>query len=103
MSVLPMISDWRRQGRDEPLPDLHGHQANSLADLSFAMTVAEHCHSGKLAAVAPGDTTPAATKRRIERALANDRLDPDSAWPWVVSDRDDGPRLFRRYAKRTWT
>ena len=24
--------------------------------------------------------------------------------PWLlVSDRDDGPRLFRRYAKRTWT
>jgi hypothetical protein len=21
----------------------------------------------------------------------------------LVSDRDDGPRLFRRYAKRTWT
>src|SRR3989440_4251936 len=24
--------------------------------------------------------------------------------PWLlVSDREDGPRLFRRYAKRTWT
>jgi hypothetical protein len=28
----------------------------------------------------------------------------DCDGPWlVVSDRDDGPRLFRRYAKRTWT
>jgi Transposase DDE domain len=29
---------------------------------------------------------------------------PESDGPWLlVSDRDDGPRLFRRYAKRTWT
>jgi hypothetical protein len=28
----------------------------------------------------------------------------DCDGPWLlVSDRDDGPRLFRRYAKRTWT
>jgi hypothetical protein len=79
-----MIRDWRRQVRHELLPDLHGHQANALADLSFAMTLASHCHSGKLAAVAPGDTTPAATKRRTERLLANDRLDPDSAWPQLA-------------------
>ena len=30
--------------------------------------------------------------------------EPESDGPWLlVSDRDDGPRLFRRYAKRTWT
>src|SRR3954463_14998759 len=81
MSVLPMIGDWRRQVRDELLPGLHGHQAKALADLSFAMALSRHCHSGKLAAVAPGDPTPAATPRRLERAPANDRLDPDSAWP----------------------
>ncbi len=29
---------------------------------------------------------------------------PDSDGPWLlVSDRDDGPRLFRRYSKRVWT
>src|SRR4051812_7145568 len=29
---------------------------------------------------------------------------PDGDGPWLlVSDRDDGPRLFRRYAKRVWT
>jgi hypothetical protein len=79
-----MLRDWRRQVHDELLPDLHGHQANALADLSFAMAVAEHCHSGKLAKVAPGDTTPAATRRRTERLLANDRLDPDSVWPQLA-------------------
>jgi hypothetical protein len=84
MSALPMIRDWRQHVRDELLPDLHGHQAKALADLSFALALARHCHSGKLAAVAPGDTTPAATRRRAERLLANDRLDPDSAWPQLA-------------------
>jgi hypothetical protein len=98
MSVLPMIGDWRRQVRDELLPETFGHHANALADLSFAMAVARHCHSGKLAAVAPGDTTPAATRRRLERTLANDRLDPDSAWPQlarsVLSGWAGGPILL---------
>jgi Transposase DDE domain len=86
MSALPMIRDWRRQVHDELLPGLHGHQINALADLSFAMATARHCHSGKLAAVAPGDTTPAATKRRTERLLANDRLDPDAIGPqWAAA------------------
>lgn len=95
MSALPMIRDGRRQVRQELLPDLHGHQANALADLSFAMALAQHCQSGKLAAVAPGDTTPAATRRRQERTLANDRLDPDVAWPQlaraVLDDRAGVP------------
>jgi hypothetical protein len=84
MSARPMIRDWRHQVRDELLPDLHGHQINALADLSFAMTLSRHCHSGKLSAVAPGDTTPAATRRRAERLLANDRLEPDSVWPQLA-------------------
>jgi hypothetical protein len=90
-----MIGDWRRQVRDELLPETFGHHANALADLSFAMAVARHCHSGKLAAVAPGETTPAATRRRLERTLANDRLDPDSVWPQlarsVLSGQAGGP------------
>ena len=32
----------------------------------------------------PASTTPAATKRRLERTLANDRLDPDSVWPQLA-------------------
>ena len=84
MSVLPMIGDWRRRVRDELLPETFGHHANALADLSFAMAISRHCHAGKLAAVAPGRTTPAATKRRLERTLANDRLDPDSVWPQLA-------------------
>jgi hypothetical protein len=79
-----MMREWRQQVRDDLLPDLHGHQANALADLSLAMVLARHCHAGRLAAVAPGDTTPAATQRRLERTLANDRLDPEAAWPQLA-------------------
>jgi hypothetical protein len=84
MSARPMIRDWWHQVRYELLPELHGHQVNALAELSFAMTLAEHCHSGKLAAFAPGDAHPASVERRLERTLANDRLDPDSVWPQLA-------------------
>lgn len=84
MSAQPMIREWQRQVRDELLPDLHGHQVKALAELSFAMTMAEHCHSGKLATFAPGEAHPARVQRRLERLLANDRLDPDSVWPQLA-------------------
>jgi hypothetical protein len=90
-----MIRLWRKQVRENLLPKLHGHQAKALADLSFAMALARHCHSGKIAAVAPGDTTPAATRRRHERLLANERLDPEAAWPQLaralLADRPGTP------------
>jgi hypothetical protein len=44
------------------------------------MAQVQHCHSGKIAKVAPGQTTPAATRRRLERTLANGRIDLDAAW-----------------------
>ncbi|MBX6315612.1 MAG: hypothetical protein IRY99_22265 [Isosphaeraceae bacterium] len=56
--------------RCRPAHRRHGHQAKARCS-----------HSGKLAAVAPGDTTPAAARRRLERMLADDRLDPKAAWP----------------------
>lgn len=84
MSALPIIRRWRRQVRDDLLPHAHGHQAKALADLSYAIAAAGHCHSGKLAAHAPGDSTPAATRRRCERTLANDRIDPETLWPQLA-------------------
>ena len=84
MNALSMLRDWRRQVQEDLLPDLHGHQSKALADLSLAMTLAQHCHSGRLAAAAPGAARPASVRRRLERTLANDRLDPDSAWPQLA-------------------
>lgn len=84
MSALPMLRDWRKHVRTDLLPGIYGHRANPLADLSFAMAQTQHCHSGRLAAAAPGETTPAATKRRVERLLAYDRLDPETVWPQLA-------------------
>jgi hypothetical protein len=84
MSASSMLRDWRRQVQQDLLPDLHGHQSKALADLSFAMTIVSHCHSGKIAVAVPGEARPASVERRLERTLANDRLDPDSAWPQLA-------------------
>src|SRR5258708_37683105 len=90
MSALSLLRDWRRQVQDELLPGLHGHQSKALADMSFAMTIADHCWAGKLAVAVPGDARPAHVKRRIERTLANDRIDPDSVWPELAGAILDG-------------
>jgi hypothetical protein len=95
MSALSIIRDWRQQVQNDLLPALHGHQSKALADLSFAMTVVGHCHSGKLAVAVTGDARPASVQRRLERLLANDRLDPATVWPhWgraVLAGRSSGP------------
>src|SRR3954470_8814268 len=84
MSASSMLRDSRRQVQQDLLPNLHGPQSKALADLSFSMTVVAHCHSGRLAVAVPGDARPASVQRRLERLLANDRLDPDSAWPQLA-------------------
>src|SRR3954470_17196657 len=81
MSAPPRIRDWWTQVRHELLPEAHGHQVNALAELSFAMVMAEHCQAGKISTLAPGDAHPASVERRLERVLSNRRLDPDSVWP----------------------
>lgn len=81
MSAPLQIRDWWTQVRNELLPEAHGHQVNALAELSFAMVLAEHCQAGKIATLAPGPAQPASVERRLERTLANDRLDPDAVWP----------------------
>ena len=54
MSAPPKIRDWWHQVRSELLPETHGHQVNALAELSFAMVMAEHCRAvGRDPAVTP--------------------------------------------------
>ena len=93
-----MLRDWRRQVQNDLLPELHGHQSKALADLSFAMTVVGHCSSGAIAVAVPGDARPASVQRRLERTLANDRLDPAAVWPqWgraVLTGLTVGPILL---------
>jgi hypothetical protein len=80
MSALSMLRDWRKQVQNELLPKLHGHQSKAMADLSFAMTLAQHCQSGKIAVAAPGRARPASVGRRMERFVANDRIEPEATW-----------------------
>jgi Transposase DDE domain len=80
MNALSMLSDWRREVQKTLLPELHGHQSKVMADLSFAMTVAQHCQSGKLAVATPGHAKPVSVKRRLQRYLANDRIDLETTW-----------------------
>jgi Transposase DDE domain len=98
MSAPSVLRDWRRQVQGDLLPDLHGHQSKALADLSLAMTIAEHCRAGKLAVAVPGDAKPASVKRRVERTLANDRIDPQSAWPQlaraILGEQVGGPLVL---------
>jgi hypothetical protein len=48
------------------------------------MVAAERCQAGKISTLAPGPAHPASVERRLERALANDRLDPESVWPQLA-------------------
>lgn len=85
MSAFSILRTWRRTVHEQLLPELHGHQAKALADLSFGMTVAQHCHSGRVAPNVPGDAQPASARRRWERTLANPRLEPGQAMRQIAS------------------
>ena len=74
MSAREILHYWQSCLKEQLLPDLHGHQAKSLAALSLGMLWADHCHSGRLAVAVPGPAKPASVRRRLERWLANRRL-----------------------------
>src|SRR5947209_9407027 len=78
MNALSMLRDWRQQVQNDLLPELHGHQSKAMADLSFAMTLAQHCQSGKIAVAVAGAARPASVERRLERFVANDRIEPET-------------------------
>jgi DDE family transposase len=67
--------DWRRCVQQQLLPHLHGHQSKALADCSFAMALACTCQARQLGVTVPTQATPASSSRRVERLLANERLD----------------------------
>jgi hypothetical protein len=86
-----MVRQWRR-GLEGLMPALHGHVLKCLAVFSVAMALAGHCHSGRLAAVAPCRRARAASRqRRWERLLGNRRLRPAAAMGQLA--RSLGPSL----------
>jgi len=79
MGAQPMLRQWSAAVNDL-FCSLHGHTAKALACFSFAMCLAGHCHSGRLAAAAPAaGAKVASARRRWERLVANGRLDPSRA------------------------
>ena len=79
MGATEMVRQWRH-GLKQLLPGLHGHALNALALFSVAMALSGHCHSGRLAAVAPSARARVVSRqRRWERLLGNRRLRPGEA------------------------
>src|SRR5688500_6753471 len=77
-----MVRQWAASVKRLLGPTLHGQLANALSCFSFALCLAGHCHSGRLAALTPparAGTKPASSRRRWERLLANPRLDAAAA------------------------
>src|SRR4051812_32273060 len=71
-----MVVQWQQTVKHNLLSTRHTHQAKALALLSWTMSVAGSCCAGAIAALAPVDTAkPASVRRRMERLLANSRLD----------------------------
>jgi Transposase DDE domain len=94
MSAATIVWDWQQCLR-QLLPDLHGHQAKTLAGLSFGLAVSGQCQSGLLALAVPGPAKPASAQRRCERFLANDRIRP-RLWLWRLAQNLFAPWTGRR-------
>jgi hypothetical protein len=84
MSAATIVGDWRQCLRRDLLPQLHGHQAHALADLSCAVALSGQCQYGHLALAGPGSARPASVQRRHERFLANERIKPRRCW-WYLA------------------
>jgi hypothetical protein len=75
-----MVRRWQRTVKLNLLSTLHAHQAKALGLLSWTMALAGSCCAGAIAPLAPaGRAKPASVRRRMERLLANERLDAVAA------------------------
>jgi hypothetical protein len=91
-----MVRQWTACVK-ESMPGMHAHLLNALAVFSVAMALASHCHSGRLAAVAPVPGARVTSRqRRWERLLGNRRLRPRQAMGMLA--RAVVPRLGRASA-----
>ena len=79
MSASEMVSQWQQAVKHDLLAGLHGHQAKGIAVLSWAMAMAGSCAAAAVAPLVPSAAKPASVRRRMERLLANDRLDAADA------------------------
>jgi hypothetical protein len=95
MNAASIIRDWRRTVATQLLPQLHGHQAKALADLSYAVALAGSCQAGQVALHVPTAAKPASSRRRCERLLDNGRL------PTRFAQRQLAREVLRPWAGQT--
>jgi hypothetical protein len=78
MSLARMLRPWRRELQDL-LPDLHGHQRAAVVDAVLAMMEAGHCQLSRLACVMRRGARVPSSERRLQRLVANERLEVHQA------------------------
>jgi len=74
MGAAWMLRHWAHRVRSL-VPDLHGHQAKTLALMAWSMCCSGGCQITTMALTAPTRALIASTRRRFERFLANPRID----------------------------
>ena len=80
MSATDMVRQWQQVVKLNLLGTLHAHQTKALGLLSWTMALGGSCCAGAIAPLAPaGKAKPASVRRRMERLLANARLDAVAA------------------------
>jgi hypothetical protein len=75
VSAQVIVGQWQQTLEEDYLSGLHGHQIKALAALSYGVFVARNCSSGQVCLRVPGPAKPASVRRRLERLLANGRVD----------------------------
>jgi hypothetical protein len=75
MGAARMLHQWTRSVRSL-VPDLHGHQLKTLTLMALSMCCSGLCQITRMVLDAPVPVKIASTRRRFERFLANDRVDP---------------------------
>ena len=112
MNAHPIVDVWQAtvhqllEGISQPLRE-------ALAVLSLGMALGRHCHSSRIAACTPSAATPASSRRRLERLLANPHLKaaqvtaalvrslaaacPERPWVLIIdeTDRDEQIRTLQ--------
>jgi hypothetical protein len=83
MSANPSVPVWSAT-LNQLLPDLGKPLRKALAVFSIGLAVASHCHSTRVASCTPAPAAPASKRRRLERLLANPRLDAEAVTASLV-------------------
>ena len=78
MSAVDSLRPWMNFLKLDLFPQLHGHLLKSLAVMTLGMARSSHCHSTRVAQAATGTATVASARRRWERLLDNQHLDPQA-------------------------